>query len=79
MLYDGPPLAVGSVVQKTFVDGDLYFDLEADRERQATIDEIKARLLPAEETDEADETDGEDTPDEPEPEPEPSRAGARDD
>ena len=45
VLYDGPPLAVESVVSKTFVDGDLYFDREADRRRQETIDAIKARLL----------------------------------
>jgi len=44
VLYDGDPLSVLSVVQKTFVDGDLYFDREADRERQAMIDEIKERL-----------------------------------
>jgi imidazolonepropionase-like amidohydrolase len=44
VLYDGNPLSVLSVVQKTFVDGDLYFDREADRERQAKVDEIKERL-----------------------------------
>ena len=32
------------MVQKTFVDGDLYFDRDVDRERQTRIDEIKARL-----------------------------------
>jgi imidazolonepropionase-like amidohydrolase len=45
VLYDGPPLDVGSVVQKTIVDGVLYFDRAADRERQMAIDAIKARLL----------------------------------
>lgn len=45
VLYDGPPLALSSVVQKTFVDGVLYFDLEADRARQAEIETIKSRLL----------------------------------
>ncbi|RMH20128.1 MAG: hypothetical protein D6696_08880 [Acidobacteria bacterium] len=45
VLYDGPPLALGSVVQKTFVDGVLYFDREADRRRQATIEEIEQKLL----------------------------------
>jgi imidazolonepropionase-like amidohydrolase len=45
VLFDGHPLAVRSVVQKTFVDGVLYFDRDADRARQAKIDEIKARLL----------------------------------
>jgi len=44
VLYDGDPLSMLSVVQKTFVDGDLYFDREADRDRQAKIDEIKDRL-----------------------------------
>ena len=32
-------------MQKTFIDGTLYFDRDADRERQARIDEIKDRLL----------------------------------
>ncbi len=44
VLYDGDPLSMLSVVQKTFVDGDLYFDRQLDRKRQATIDEIKERL-----------------------------------
>ncbi len=44
VLYDGHPLAIGSVVQMTFVDGDLYFDLEADRARQSYIDALKKRL-----------------------------------
>jgi imidazolonepropionase-like amidohydrolase len=49
VLFDGHPLSVRSVVQKTFVDGVLYFDRDADRARQAKIDEIKARLLGKEE------------------------------
>ncbi len=58
VLYDGDPLSVRSVVLKTFVDGDLYFDTELDRERQAAIDGMKARLNPpkdesSEEDDEA--------------------------
>lgn len=57
-LYDGHPLSVFSVVQKTFVDGDLYFDIEADRERQAAIDAMQERLEPKD--DESEETaDGE--------------------
>jgi imidazolonepropionase-like amidohydrolase len=44
VLYDGAPLAVSSVVQKTIVDGVLYFDRDADRERQAAIDAAKERL-----------------------------------
>jgi N-acetylglucosamine-6-phosphate deacetylase len=47
-LFDGNPLEIRSVVQKTFVDGDLYFDIAADRERQARIDEIKKKLSPEE-------------------------------
>ena len=46
VLYDGPPMSVFSVVQKTFVDGDLYFDREADIERQAAIDAIRQKLEP---------------------------------
>jgi imidazolonepropionase-like amidohydrolase len=46
VIYDGNPLEVRSVPQKTFVDGDLYFDLAADRARQAKIDEIKKKLAP---------------------------------
>ncbi len=45
VLYDGHPLSVYSVVQKTFVDGDLYFDRDFDRERQAMIEDLEARLL----------------------------------
>jgi imidazolonepropionase-like amidohydrolase len=44
VLYDGNPLAIHSVVQKTFVDGDLYFDLETDKTRNATIAALKERL-----------------------------------
>jgi imidazolonepropionase-like amidohydrolase len=44
VLYDGNPLAIHSVVQKTFVDGDLYFDLETDKARNATIAALKERL-----------------------------------
>ena len=49
VLYDGHPLEIRSVVQKTFVDGDLYFDIEADRKRQVGIDGMKARLEPEKE------------------------------
>ncbi len=45
VLYDGHPLSIRSVVQKTWVDGTLYFDRDADRERQAKIDAIKERIL----------------------------------
>jgi adenine deaminase len=44
VLYDGHPLAMHSVVQKTFVDGHLYFDIEVDKSRQTTIAAIKERM-----------------------------------
>jgi len=44
VLYDGPPLALTSIVRKTFIDGDLYFDRDADRERQAKIEALQLRL-----------------------------------
>ncbi len=46
VLYDGPPLSVRSVVQKTFVDGDLYFDRQADRQRQSTLEALRDKLEP---------------------------------
>jgi imidazolonepropionase-like amidohydrolase len=52
VVYDENPLSVFAVVQQTFIDGDLYFDIEADRERQTTIDDMKARLMPSEDEDE---------------------------
>ena len=55
---DGHPLSAKSVVQKTFVDGHLYFDRELDKQRQATLDAIKARLDPPE--DDAEEESGDD-------------------
>ncbi|MDX1501922.1 MAG: amidohydrolase family protein [Thermoanaerobaculia bacterium] len=74
VVYDGHPLAISSVVRHTFVDGDLYFDREADRERQSGIAAIKERLMPKEEKekDEKEEGAGEeggepDEPDEPDP------------
>jgi imidazolonepropionase-like amidohydrolase len=65
VLYDGHPLAVGSVVQKTFVDGVVYFDLAADRERQAHIEDIKKRLTGGDDEEEASDessTGGEEAP-----------------
>lgn len=64
VLYDGHPLSARSAVVKTFVDGDLYFDRELDRERQAAIDAIKARLAPPDggEDDDGTEQTAEDTP-----------------
>ena len=62
MLYDGHPLEIRSVVQKTFVDGDLYFDVVADRERQASIDGIKKRLNPEKEDEDEESTDTDSAP-----------------
>ena len=45
VLYDAHPLSVYAVAQKTFVDGDLYFDIEEDRRRQELIGEIEDQLL----------------------------------
>ena len=61
VLYDGHPLEIRSVVQKTFVDGDLYFDVEADRERQSSIEGIKKKLNPEKEED-AESGDGDSAP-----------------
>ncbi len=55
VLYDGHPLAISSLVQKTFVDGDLYFDRAADRERQALVEALEERLAPAKKDAAADE------------------------
>jgi imidazolonepropionase-like amidohydrolase len=63
VVYDENPLSVFAVVQQTFIDGDLYFDVEADRERQAAIDDMKARLMPTEDVDdESEATDDESEP-----------------
>jgi imidazolonepropionase-like amidohydrolase len=67
VIYDQNPMSVFSVVQQTFVDGNLYFDIEADRQRQVTIDDMKARLMPSEdEDDDSDDTSSEES--EPAPE-----------
>jgi len=44
VLYDGDPLAIRSVVQKTFIDGDLYFDLQADDTRQTVVVDLKQKM-----------------------------------
>ena len=69
VIYDGHPLAVTSVVQRTFVDGDLYFDIEADRERTARVAAIKERLMPADEEDGGDAGEETEAGDESEPSP----------
>lgn len=69
VIYNGHPLSTTSVVQKTFIDGDLYFDIEADRERQELIADIKARMLGKSDDDSSSEdapTSSDATPDTPE-------------
>ena len=44
VLYQGHPLSAYSRVEKTFVDGKVYFDVEGDRARRARIDELEAVL-----------------------------------
>lgn len=44
VLYDGDPLAIHSVVQKTFVDGNLLFDRDTDMAREKMIVALKDRL-----------------------------------
>ena len=44
VLFDGDPLAVHSVVQKTIIDGDIYFDRAADASRQTMIADLKSKL-----------------------------------
>ncbi|GMR13052.1 MAG: hypothetical protein BMS9Abin29_1251 [Gemmatimonadota bacterium] len=44
VIYDRHPLDNFAVPQQTFVDGKLYFDIDADRERQRAIDAEKEAL-----------------------------------
>ena len=44
VLYNGNPLAISSVVVKTWIDGDLYFDLETDQQRQDAVMAMKERM-----------------------------------
>ena len=44
VIYDRHPLDTFAVVQRTFVDGKMYFDIEGDRERQRAIEEEKNAL-----------------------------------
>jgi len=46
VIYDRHPLDNFAVVQQTFVDGKLYFDIEGDRERQQAIEAEKKALQP---------------------------------
>jgi imidazolonepropionase-like amidohydrolase len=56
VLYNGHPLSTHSVVQKTFVDGDLYFDLAWDQTREATIAALKERMAGKSKTSDGKET-----------------------
>ena len=53
VLYDGPPLELRSVVQKTFIDGDLYFDRHSDRQRQTSLEALRDKLEPKKKADQA--------------------------
>jgi imidazolonepropionase-like amidohydrolase len=44
VLYQGHPLSVFSRVEKTFVDGQVFFDIEGDRQRRARIAELETLL-----------------------------------
>ena len=44
VVFDGHPLEIRSVVQMTFIDGNLYFSRERDAGRQALVAGIKERL-----------------------------------
>ena len=45
VLYKGHPLSMAGVVQQTYIDGKLYFDIELDRQRQAEIEREKKALI----------------------------------
>ncbi|HEU4929641.1 MAG TPA: amidohydrolase family protein, partial [Candidatus Krumholzibacteria bacterium] len=44
VLYNGHPLAISSVVLKTWIDGDLYFDQKTDQVRQVAVIAMKERM-----------------------------------
>jgi cytosine/adenosine deaminase-related metal-dependent hydrolase len=44
-IFDRHPLSVYAVVQKTLVDGEVYFDLARDLERRAEIEARRKALL----------------------------------
>jgi imidazolonepropionase-like amidohydrolase len=44
-IFDTYPLSVYAVVQKTIVDGKVYFDREEDAKRQKALAEERAELL----------------------------------
>jgi cytosine/adenosine deaminase-related metal-dependent hydrolase len=43
-LFKGHPFSMDGVVQKTYVDGKLFFDIELDRQRQAELQREKEAL-----------------------------------
>ncbi|MFQ5818090.1 MAG: amidohydrolase family protein, partial [Terriglobia bacterium] len=45
VIYDKHPLSVYAVVQKTLIDGQVYFDREKDIARRAEIDKEKKAFL----------------------------------
>ena len=45
VIYSGHPLSVYAVVEKTIIDGQVYFDREEDVRRRAALEEEKTALL----------------------------------
>ncbi|MGH7482834.1 MAG: amidohydrolase family protein, partial [Longimicrobiales bacterium] len=45
LVFDGHPLSMQGVVQQTYIDGQLYFDIEMDDVRQAALEREKAALM----------------------------------
>ena len=45
VIYDGYPLGMFAKPLQTYLDGDLYFDVELDRERQAAIEAERQALM----------------------------------
>jgi len=52
VIYSGHPLSVYSIVEKVFIDGQLYFDREADLARRAELQKEKETLKARERGDE---------------------------
>lgn len=45
VLWSGNPLSVQSVVQQTWIDGRMYFSIEADKFRRAVLQQERIRLI----------------------------------
>ncbi len=45
VIFNAYPLSVYAVPEMVFIDGDLYFSRDSDRERQKQVDEIKKQLI----------------------------------